>query len=321
MECVVGVDTNGIDLNEPENPKFRTVILYENGKAEYPEERDFPEAGDVVIALPHNLCLHRFTRLPPVDEKNIPAMVKYEATQEIPFDIEEVLWKYHRIPGYGPEIRVSISAIRKNIASTLEGFIQTRKKPKLVTTLDSINSVVKFPEKNSELILYNAERNGILLMVRTPEGNYWSRPIPVGIRPERKEEDLQALNVEVLRSVGYFTSTHRDEPEIKGGYVLSSSKEGLTADEIIKRCPEFGLSTDFPLHPGIEKIKEGFEIAYGAAAYRMFNKDATYLSDKTGVERFNVGRALQTAAHITLTPVRAAGYILVGIGSIAKRND
>ncbi len=61
--------------------------------------------GDkVAISLPGQSGLSKFIKLPPVDAKQLPQLVGFEAKQQIPFDLTEVVWDYQRMPGeYGPD--------------------------------------------------------------------------------------------------------------------------------------------------------------------------------------------------------------------------
>src|SRR4051794_26860247 len=54
--------------------------------------------GDLVaISVPGQSGLARFVKLPPVDEKKIPDIVRFEAKQQIPFPLEEVVWGFQRL--------------------------------------------------------------------------------------------------------------------------------------------------------------------------------------------------------------------------------
>src|SRR5712692_8629546 len=54
--------------------------------------------GDTVaISVPGQSGLARFVKLPPVDEKKIPDIVRFEAKQQIPFPLNEVVWGYQRL--------------------------------------------------------------------------------------------------------------------------------------------------------------------------------------------------------------------------------
>ena len=48
----------------------------------------------VAISVPGQSGLARFIKLPPVEKKKIPDIVKYEARQQIPFALEDVVWDY-----------------------------------------------------------------------------------------------------------------------------------------------------------------------------------------------------------------------------------
>src|SRR3954469_1702434 len=57
----------------------------------------------VAIAVPGQSGLARFIKLPPVESKKIPDIVKYEARQQIPFALEDVVWDYQQMPGGSEE--------------------------------------------------------------------------------------------------------------------------------------------------------------------------------------------------------------------------
>jgi len=56
--------------------------------------------GDkIALAVPGHAGLSRFFKPPPVDSRTIPDIVKYEARQQIPFPLEDVVWDYQVIGG------------------------------------------------------------------------------------------------------------------------------------------------------------------------------------------------------------------------------
>jgi type IV pilus assembly protein PilM len=55
--------------------------------------------GDkVAIAVSGQSGLARFIKLPPVDEKKLPDLVQFEAKQQIPFALEDVVWDFQKLP-------------------------------------------------------------------------------------------------------------------------------------------------------------------------------------------------------------------------------
>ncbi len=56
--------------------------------------------GDrVALSVPGQLGLTKFIKLPPIEAKKIPDIVKYEARQQIPFPMEQVVWDWQRLAG------------------------------------------------------------------------------------------------------------------------------------------------------------------------------------------------------------------------------
>src|ERR1700694_1927409 len=60
-------------------------------------ERSDLKGCKVAIAVPGQAGLVKFIKLPPVEKKRIPDIVKFEARQQIPFALEEVVWSYQQI--------------------------------------------------------------------------------------------------------------------------------------------------------------------------------------------------------------------------------
>jgi type IV pilus assembly protein PilM len=77
--------------------------------------------GDrVAISVSGQSGLARFIKLPPVESKKIPDIVKYEARQQIPFALDDVVWDYQRMAGgsedegYALETEVGLFAMKRD---------------------------------------------------------------------------------------------------------------------------------------------------------------------------------------------------------------
>jgi type IV pilus assembly protein PilM len=74
----------------------------------------------VAISVPGQSGLARFIKLPPVEAKKIPDIVKYEARQQIPFALEDVVWDYQPLAGgsiddgYALETEVGLFAMKRD---------------------------------------------------------------------------------------------------------------------------------------------------------------------------------------------------------------
>src|SRR5437588_5176088 len=80
--------------------------------------------GDTVaISVPGQSGLARFVKLPPVEEKKITDIVKFEAKQQIPFPLEEVVWDYQKIgagvvtDGFAMETEIGLFAMKRDMVN------------------------------------------------------------------------------------------------------------------------------------------------------------------------------------------------------------
>lgn len=78
----------------------------------------------IIVSVPSQNSFARFVNLPPVEEKRIPEIVRFEAVQQIPFDINDVQWDWQLMSeDDSPEKKVGIFAIKNEVVnSSLEHF-------------------------------------------------------------------------------------------------------------------------------------------------------------------------------------------------------
>src|SRR6058998_1522154 len=76
--------------------------------------------GDrVCIGVPGQSGLARFVKLPPIEPSRIAEIVKFEARQQIPFPLEEVVWDFQtigeaeQIEGYMQETEIGLFAMKR----------------------------------------------------------------------------------------------------------------------------------------------------------------------------------------------------------------
>ena len=86
--------------------------------------------GDAVaVAAPGQAGLAKFIKLPPIEARKIPDIVKYEANQQIPFPLDQVVWAWQRLAGgfeesgFVMDAEVALFAMkREQVAKTLAPF-------------------------------------------------------------------------------------------------------------------------------------------------------------------------------------------------------
>lgn len=83
--------------------------------------RQFVQRNDVsydplIVSVPSQNSFARFVTLPPVEQKRLPEIVKFEAAQQIPFDMSEVQWDYQMMTEPdSSEQKVGIFAIKNEV--------------------------------------------------------------------------------------------------------------------------------------------------------------------------------------------------------------
>ncbi|VAX39956.1 probable fimbrial assembly protein PilM [hydrothermal vent metagenome] len=98
--------------------------------------------GDVLaISVPGQSSLARFIQLPPVEKNKVAEIVKYEARQQIPFDLDDVIWDYQTLGsgseegGYMLEAEVGLFAMKRaDVLSNLKPFADKNLEVELIQT-------------------------------------------------------------------------------------------------------------------------------------------------------------------------------------------
>jgi type IV pilus assembly protein PilM len=201
----------------------------------------------VVVSVSGQHTLSRFTKLPPVAPKRIPDIVRYEADQQIPFDLDEVIWDYQTFQQEGlPDIEVGIFAMKRElIREQLLHFEQAGIEPIAVQSSPlAVYNAVYFDQllSSETTIVLDVGAENSDLIICTPH-NLWTRTVPIGgnaftealVKSFKlsfsKAEQLKRtaatskyarqvfqamrpvfadLVQELQRSIGFYSSTHRD---------------------------------------------------------------------------------------------------------------
>ena len=203
----------------------------------------------VAISIPGHLSFARFAKLPPVEPKKVPDIVKFEAAQQVPFPLEEVEWDYQTfVSPDSPDVEVGIFAVtRQRIMERLTMLGDVGITPD-VTTLSPIAAYnalaydLNFTEKTPGTIILDVGTVATDLII-AEAGRVWVRTFPIGghqftealvntfkltyskaVKLKREAEQskharhiFQAMRPvfgdlvqEVQRSIGFYQSIHPD---------------------------------------------------------------------------------------------------------------
>ncbi|MEZ6032494.1 MAG: type IV pilus assembly protein PilM [Planctomycetaceae bacterium] len=93
----------------------------------------------LAISVPGQSSLAKFIKLPPVESSKVAEIVKYEARQQIPFDLNDVIWDYQPIGGgveeggFMLEAEVGLFAMKRELVyDALKPFINNSKEVEIV---------------------------------------------------------------------------------------------------------------------------------------------------------------------------------------------
>jgi type IV pilus assembly protein PilM len=160
--------------------------------------------GDVVcMSVAGQSGLARFVKLPPVEEKKISDIVRFEAKQQIPFPLEEVVWDYQKIgsgvvtDGFAMETEIGLFAIkREHVFRALAHFQEVDVEVDLIqmaplalcnfVSYDLLkkdaNTVVAEDEgaKKNCVVALDIGVESSSLVITDGERVIWQRPIPIG---------------------------------------------------------------------------------------------------------------------------------------------
>lgn len=203
----------------------------------------------VAVSVPGHAAFARFAKLPPVEPKQIPKIVRFEAEQQIPFSLDEVEWDYQtfRSPD-SPDVEVGIfAATKERIRQQLQLYDDFGIVPDIVTLspIAAYNALaydLVFDERTPGTVMVDVGTTSTDLII-AEAGRVWVRTFPFGghnftqeivdkfsvsyAKAEKIKREvhksksarhvLQALRPifsdlgqEIQRSIGYYQSLHSD---------------------------------------------------------------------------------------------------------------
>ena len=140
----------------------------------------------VAVSVPGHSAFARFAKLPPVEPKKVPDIVKFEAVQQIPFPLEDVEWDYQTfVSPDSPDVEVGIFAITKQrIAAELAILHDVNLTPDVVTlspvaAYNAIAYDLQFTESSPGTILLDVGTTSTDLII-AHAGRVWVRTFPIG---------------------------------------------------------------------------------------------------------------------------------------------
>jgi type IV pilus assembly protein PilM len=142
--------------------------------------------ASIAVSVPGHSAFARFAKLPPVEPKKVPDIVKFEAMQQIPFSLDDVEWDYQTfVSPDSPDVEVGIFAItREKVTERLNMLADVGITPNYVilSPIAAYNAVaydLEFDAKTPGTIIVDVGTTSTDLVIATP-GRMWVRTFPIG---------------------------------------------------------------------------------------------------------------------------------------------
>ena len=140
--------------------------------------------ADVNYAVPAQSVFARFVKLPGLDAEKIHKVISFEAQQNVPFPIDEVVWDYQLVGGgMGEQIQVVIVAIKRDLLEEINNAVEEtglRTRILDVASMDLYNAFCyNYTDLNgcSLLVDIGARTTNVLFI---ESGRIFSRSLPLG---------------------------------------------------------------------------------------------------------------------------------------------
>jgi type IV pilus assembly protein PilM len=154
--------------------------------------------GDfVAISVPGQSGLARFVKLPPVEEKKIVDIVRFEAKQQIPFNLDEVVWDFQKISqgavtdGFAMETEIGLFAMKRDMVNR---YIQHFKDVRI-----EIHLIQMAPLALCNFVAYD-------LLKRNPDGSVEGEAKEGAAEGEGEEAPERKTNCVVALDIGADSS-------------------------------------------------------------------------------------------------------------------
>ena len=138
----------------------------------------------VNYSVPAQSVFARFVKLPAVDEEKIERIIAFEAQQNVPFPIDEVVWDYQLVgSGSDEQIQVVLVAIKSDLLESINAAVEGAGLQTMIVGVATMELYNAFRYNYSELgdcsVLVDIGARTTNLLFIEP-GKIFSRSIPIG---------------------------------------------------------------------------------------------------------------------------------------------
>ncbi len=315
-------DLGGDPANENETQRLADI---QEAVRELMQELSIAPGSPALLTVPGQSVFSRFVKLPPVDREKILQIVRYEAQQNVPFPIDEVVWDYQLVGADSGEVDVMLAAIKLEMIEGITGaIVAAGLQPELVDVSPmALYNVVRYNYSElpaCTLVMDIGARSTDLIFIEA--NRVFNRSIPVGgnaiTQQIMKEYDLPWDTAEDLKQEHAFVA-------FGGAYEAPASE---TADKVSKtvrsvmtrlhaeitRSIHFYRTQQNGSQPGLILITGGSSI--------IAHTD-TFLKEKLRIEVDHLNPFINIAVgpDINAQDIGASAHVLGEVAGLALRRS
>lgn len=171
--------------------------------------RNTIKGDQIAMSVAGQSGLARFVKLPPVEEKKIADIVRFEAKQQIPFPLDEVVWDFQKVntgtvsDGFAMDTEIGLFAMKRDMINRFLHHFQAVKvevhivqmSPLALCNYVTYDLLKRGPDGQSRkevstddtptgkrrcVVALDIGTDGSSLIITDGERIIWQRPIPIG---------------------------------------------------------------------------------------------------------------------------------------------
>src|SRR4051794_32648729 len=282
------------------------------------------KAGAVNYSVPAQSVFARFVKLPAVEEEKIERIIAFEAQQNVPFPIEEVVWDYQLVGSEADEqIQVVLVAIKSDLLEATNVAVEETGVRTQIVDVATMALYNAFRYNYSEvtdcsLLVDIGARTTNLLFIEA--GKIFSRSVPIG-----GASITAAIAREFDEPFGAAEMRKR-----RDGFVSLGGAYAEASDPEIARVSKIVRSTMTRLHAELMRSISHYRAQQqGTAPQRVFlcgaSSSTPYMREffqeklQLSVEFFNPLRNVSVEESGRLTEISQSAHLLGELVGLALR--
>jgi hypothetical protein len=279
---VVCLDSSGQRQVAKKYPVFTSFLDSPIGQELVKNRR----SNRLAVGIGQNI-LTRFIKLPPIDTKKVADVIRYEARQQIPFELQDVAWDFCKVSGKFENDFILgtylLEAVKKDrLERDLKPFSLMKMKVHFVQSIltamgNALSDKFNLGEVQEDwdnppptYLMLSVNTDGTSLVASNGVAN-WNRTIPIAEPLSASPTKMLDFLTEVRRSIAYYKTANRGSKLMKLILLGNAFKDQAIVDQITKEfCGDPALEGGPERHfPNASNVVEQDEFILAEALAKL----------------------------------------------------